>query len=242
MRLHIFLVAVIIYLPQSTEATVKQDTAFSYSTHAGLSWLQGLVSGSKPSSRKKRVVGVPVGSNIEIKWAINFPFDTFTYYSGRIMFALPIKVAFPNSFMTGGLGKRSGDADSDELEFMECPDPELDWHSKSRCVARKERLTLYKRLEAVFDKVEMDGRKCLLRTICEVAEAPFDQGLFGDLLNTLLTPSLAGRPDTVEERKEYDHFLEAELHGKLNGRCEERFYQCHNSVFDLLPYAVQNLL
>lgn len=54
--------------------------------------------------------------------------------------------------------------------------------------------------------------------------------------------SLAGRGDTEEERKEFDHFIEAELHGKLNGDCDERYYQCKASLFDLLPYTVHNVV
>ncbi|ROT85853.1 hypothetical protein C7M84_005198 [Penaeus vannamei] len=87
----------------------------------------------------------------------------------------------------------------------------------------------------------VDGRHCLLRVICDVAEAPFDQGLMGELLNTLLTASLAGRPDDGEHDRDYDHYIEAELHGKLNGKCEERYSKCKISPFDLIPNAIHTV-
>nr|XP_053637653.1 uncharacterized protein LOC128692527 [Cherax quadricarinatus] len=260
MNLHLFLMLALMCFLQTADA-LQQDNEFSYNTQASLSWLQGLMSGSsKPHSRKRRVIAVPVGSNLEVKWSLNFPFDTFTFHKAKLQLALPIKVPFPNAFIAGGglgFGKRSIDAEYKDLQFVDSPNDitrpyahwyqvdhgnQLEWHSRSRRAARQERSALYNHLKAAFDKAGLDGRSCLLRTICDVAEAPFEQGLFGEMINIILTPSLAGRPETKEERKEYDHIIEAELHGKLNGGCEERYHQCQVSLFDLLPYAVHQVL
>jgi hypothetical protein len=94
---------------------------------------------------------------------------------------------------------------------------------------------------AAFDKAGVNGRQGLFRTICDVAEAPFEQGILGEMLNVMLTASLSGRPDHPEESAEYDNYIEAELHGKLNGKCEERYSKCKKSPFDLIPQVTQQI-
>ncbi|XP_042235870.1 uncharacterized protein LOC121875385 [Homarus americanus] len=253
MRPHVILMTALACLLYMTEA-VQEENGFSFNTNTGMSWLKELTSdGSHAHSRKKRAIGLPPGSNVEVKWSISFPFDTFTFYKAKLQFALPIKIPFPAALIVGGKeGRRSDTLDYNNIEFVEeqqgAPQwyqPEevsqQEWHSRTKRAARQERASVYTYLEALFDKAGEDGRSCLLRTICDVAEAPFDQGLLGEMLNTLLTASLAGRPVSGEE-KEYDSFVEAELHGKLNGKCQERYNKCKTSPFDLLPYAVHTVL
>ncbi|XP_069946232.1 uncharacterized protein [Cherax quadricarinatus] len=262
MKIHLFLAGALMHLSHTT-AAMEQDSEVSYSREAGLTWLRELAAdNSKILSRNRRVIGIPLGSNIEVRWSLNLPFNTFTLYGGVLNIGIPVKFPMPEAFIVGGsFKKRSvGGPDEGPDDFPnDNPDiidalPErytywyqndkgsqLERYSRSRRASRQERLFLYKYMETAFNKAGVDGRTCLLRAICEVADAPFDQGLLGKMINTFLAASTAGRPDTVEERKEYDLFIEAELHGKVTGRCEERYHQCHTSPFDLIPYMVHTL-
>ncbi|XP_053637654.2 uncharacterized protein [Cherax quadricarinatus] len=192
----------------------------------------------EPYFGEKPYVGFPPGSYMEIQWSANLPFDTFTYYDAVLRIGVPIKFPFPEIVILD-VEERSARSQVEEGEGVHSThgvrDRLLQKLVRSRRIARQERTTLYRRMEDALQDAGVDGASCLLRAICEVAEAPFDQGLIGDVINTLLTASLAGRPDSPEEGTDYEVFLEAELHGKLAGRCEERYHQCHTSPFDLIP-------
>ncbi|XP_045596414.1 uncharacterized protein [Procambarus clarkii] len=243
-------------LLQTPEALIHENQ-YLFSTNSSQNWLHEVSSGRfQPLSRMKRVIGVPAGSFFEIKWSLNFPYDTYTFSKIKLQFGLPIRVGFPYGIVVGGAGKRSVDAGYGEEEDVDGADHstdsfahwyqpkhsnQLELHEMARRAARQERLSFYNNLIGTFNETGVDGLSCLLRVICEVAEAPFDQGLLGELINTLLTASLAGHPDTEEERKDYGHFIEAELHGKLEGDCETRYYQCEASPFDLIPNAIHRV-
>lgn len=256
MRLHQILAVALACVLHMTEALLEDTRDFSFGTSPGLSWLQEMTSGSsKLLSRKKRFIGLPPGSNIEVKWSLNFPFDTFTFYKAKIQLALPIKIPFPEKLIVGGDDKkRRSEGDSNALwgedsrqdlqydHWYQQTDNQMDLHLRRRRAARQERSSVYSYLEAAFHKAGMDGQSCLLRAICDVGEAPFDQGLLGEMINTFLSASLAGRPDDPSEGNDYDRFIEAELHGKLNGRCEERYDKCKVSPFDVLPQLLPDVI
>ncbi|KAK8379350.1 hypothetical protein O3P69_019326 [Scylla paramamosain] len=163
---------------------------------------------------------------MEAKWSLNFPFDTFTFYKSKFQLGLPIKVPFPAAIIVGaGAGrKKRALGENEDARNM------LEEHQLRRKEARKERLQIYQYLEGVLETplvstgLARQGRGCLLRAVCEVAEAPFDQGMIGEMINAVLTPSVAGRPGKEEEEEEeeeanrYHEYLEAEMQGKLEGK------------------------
>ncbi|XP_055633844.1 uncharacterized protein LOC129774172 [Toxorhynchites rutilus septentrionalis] len=58
------------------------------------------------------------------------------------------------------------------------------------------RVQLYRILEKMVDSWNNNGRGCLLRTICEVADTPLKHnGLVGEILDVIFTPSEADRVD-----------------------------------------------
>ncbi|XP_029715192.2 uncharacterized protein LOC109407271 [Aedes albopictus] len=47
---------------------------------------------------------------------------------------------------------------------------------------------LYRTLQRIFDTFGTDGRDCVLKAICEIAEAPLDHnGMFGEILDVVFT-------------------------------------------------------
>ncbi|CAL4122339.1 unnamed protein product [Meganyctiphanes norvegica] len=233
----------------SEEVDVPSPDGFSFATLPAMKWLNSLTSGDPQEvhSRKKRSLLLPTGSSMEVKWSVNFPFDTFTSYKAKVQLALPIKIPFPEAIVkpadtgrsdTGFSGGNDLQAYGPQYNDYET---QYSYHQRRRRQARQERHGIYEKLQAAFGKAGVNGRHCLLRTICDVAEAPFEQGILGEMLNVMLTASLAGRPDHPDETKEYDEYIEAELHGKLNGKCEERYSKCKKSPFDLIPQVTQQI-
>ncbi|XP_069989979.1 uncharacterized protein [Penaeus vannamei] len=234
----LYLLVLLVAMAWRSTSAVEQE--FSRNTLPGMSWLREMITGEEAvHSRKKRFVGLPKGSSMEVKWSLNLPFDTFTDYTAKFQLALPIKIPFPDAIIAS---RRSDDnAEYEHYNYYQYDEDQLQVHQRRRRQARQERSSIYTNMQAAFEKAGVDGRHCLLRVICDVAEAPFDQGLMGELLNTLLTASLAGRPDDGEHDRDYDHYIEAELHGKLNGKCEERYSKCKISPFDLIPNAIHTV-
>jgi len=238
-------------LLQETESMGDADVAspdgFSWSTLPAMKWLNSLTAGdAEAHSRKKRSLLLPTGSSMEVKWSVNFPFDTFTSYKAKVQLALPIKIPFPEAIVKPNNARSDDGSDvyyTNELQAQPgyYDESQYTYHQRRRRQARSERTGIYQKLIGAFDKAGVNGRHCLFRTICDVAEAPFEQGILGEMLNVMLTASLAGRPDHPEEGAEYDDYIEAELHGKLNGKCEERYSKCKVSPFDLIPQVTQHI-
>ncbi|XP_066962804.1 uncharacterized protein [Macrobrachium rosenbergii] len=225
--------------------TQAEDFQTSANTLPGMSWLQELASGTSNEvhSRKKRFVQLPKGSSMEIKWSLNLPFDTYSDYKSKFQLALPIKIPFPAALVASRSLEGSPDYVFSEDFNHQVYDysNDITLHNKQRRAARMERTVIYNTIEGAIEQIGSHGRHCMLRAICDVAEAPFDQGILGDIINALLTASIAGRPVDPDEGPEYDTYIEAELHGKLNGKCEQRYYKCLVSPFDLIPKFLELL-
>ncbi|KAK3873219.1 hypothetical protein Pcinc_021745 [Petrolisthes cinctipes] len=226
-----------------TEALVVGDQTLenvSYGDNNPLHLLVGNAIGSQqqllPHSRKKRAYQFPEGSNLEVKWGLNFPYNTYTLYHSKAVFAIPIKFPFPPELTFGPTGIQ-------ELQerFGQGSEAEIQWLTRKKRAARQERLHLFNYVQILLDKAGVDGGQCLLRAICDVGEAPLDQGLFGEMLNIMLSASPAGRPESNED-SEYEKFIEAELHGRLNGGCETRYSKCKISPFDLVPQLISRFM
>ncbi|XP_050702849.1 uncharacterized protein LOC126988564 [Eriocheir sinensis] len=227
-------------------------------THSpvGLSWLQEIASTStsnQPHSRAKRFMGFPEGSFIEAKWSLNFPFDTFTFYKAKLQLGVPIEIPFVDTILvqgdeadiTGGGGKRKRRRRRRKVVSGGGENALAEMRLKE---ARMEKLEIYRHLENTVEMAGLPGRSCILRAICEVAEAPFDQGMLGEMVNTMLTPSKAGRPSMKEEEEEeeeeqlFHQYLEAEVLGRLEGRCGRAYEGCGSSPFDLMPNVMHLVL
>ncbi|KAF2353271.1 Protein of unknown function DM4/12 [Trinorchestia longiramus] len=110
-------------------------------------------------------------------------------------------------------------------------------------LVQEERIYFYRHIEGMLSKLGLPARDCLLRTVCEVAHEPVEYGLYGDMFNLLLTPSLAtgsGEAD-IGYMEELSDYIRAEKVGHLNGRCFDNYEICPVSLFDLLPLVVNAL-
>ncbi|XP_066962801.1 uncharacterized protein [Macrobrachium rosenbergii] len=229
---------------RQTQAGDFQTTA---STSVGRSWLQELVSGTSNNvhSRKRRFIQLPASSIMELKWSINFPYDTYSEYKAKWQVAFTSRLPFPAPFLVGRRLEGSPDyvfSEDFNQNSLDNSNGTARIPDGPRSAARREKTAIYKGLEGAFEKVGGHGRHCLLRAICDIAEAPFDQGFVGEMINSILTASIVGHPEDPEESEDYKSYLQAELHGKLNGDCAGRYVKCKVSPFDVVPKLLKFLV
>ncbi|KAK2586396.1 hypothetical protein KPH14_010683 [Odynerus spinipes] len=97
--------------------------------------------------------------------------------------------------------------------------------------AATSRWELYEILESVLENSRY-GKACMLRTICEAADVPFNKmnGLTGQLLRVLLAPSSTS--DTFRTHADQEYHA-AELAGIRNpGQCRNIFPECPESLLE----------
>ncbi|CAH1110973.1 unnamed protein product [Psylliodes chrysocephalus] len=92
-----------------------------------------------------------------------------------------------------------------------------------------DRKYVYDVVESKIKSKGFPGKACILRTICEVAmySIQHSNGIFGDILHLLLSPSMSTNFDLPLD------YLNAELFGKQNSNCEKYFKTCNISLLQL---------
>ncbi|XP_055643577.1 uncharacterized protein LOC129779860 [Toxorhynchites rutilus septentrionalis] len=98
--------------------------------------------------------------------------------------------------------------------------------------AEHSRWTTYKTLEKIGESYGAGGRACVLRSICEAAEAEFTHtgGIFAELLHILFTPSTTTEPLSDHNDNEYHR---AEQLGREGAPCHLVFRECNHSILDV---------
>ncbi|XP_049313836.1 uncharacterized protein LOC105224100 isoform X1 [Bactrocera dorsalis] len=106
----------------------------------------------------------------------------------------------------------------------------------NRKVLSSYRWSIYKALEGLAERLLLcriapSGRDCVLKSICEAAETPFHygNGLFGELLHILLTPSSS--VDELSEHADNEYFY-AESIGRTGADCRLVFKGCKKSLLE----------
>ncbi|XP_064108971.1 uncharacterized protein LOC135217182 [Macrobrachium nipponense] len=98
--------------------------------------------------------------------------------------------------------------------------------------SKGERQHIYSQMENFLNDMGYNGHACTLRTLCEIAETPFEQGLYGDIINLILSASVKPEPNAV-----YDEYMTAEYYGQNYGNCAAIYTSCPNSVLDVMSNA-----
>ncbi|KAK4311121.1 hypothetical protein Pmani_017354 [Petrolisthes manimaculis] len=172
--------------------------------------------GKETLSRARRFVPFPSGSNINFEFGLTLPTG------------VPV-----------GLSSVSFIA----VLLFNLPDNTISFARNYEQVA-SDRIHFYNHLESFLSRIPPDayafltlslgynGQACTLRSVCEVAESPFQHDLYGDLINLLLSAS-----NGVDPNKEYDEYQLAEYYGKSYGDCGEIYPACPNSVLDTISNA-----
>uniref|UniRef100_A0A182INK1 Uncharacterized protein n=1 Tax=Anopheles atroparvus TaxID=41427 RepID=A0A182INK1_ANOAO len=98
--------------------------------------------------------------------------------------------------------------------------------------AKESRWTMYKALEKLSENYGLPGRPCVLRSICEAAEAQFTHtgGIFAELLHIAFTPSSTTEP--LSEHRDNEYFRAEQL-GRTGAPCQRVFPECVHSLLDI---------
>ncbi|KAH8370802.1 hypothetical protein KR093_005033 [Drosophila rubida] len=93
------------------------------------------------------------------------------------------------------------------------------------------RWAVYQSFESLAHRMQLNGRQCVLKSICESSAAPFDErnGLLGELLHILLTPSSS--KDALSEHTD-NAYLQAEQFGHAGASCDAVYPKCAKSLLE----------
>uniref|UniRef100_A0A182JBN6 Uncharacterized protein n=1 Tax=Anopheles atroparvus TaxID=41427 RepID=A0A182JBN6_ANOAO len=98
--------------------------------------------------------------------------------------------------------------------------------------AASSRWSVYKAMELLSDGYGFGGHVCVLRSICEAAEAPFTHtgGVFAELLHIMFSPSTTNDP--VSEHRDNEYYRAEQL-GRAGAPCADIFRECSTSLLDM---------
>lgn len=153
----------------------------------------------------------PQASYLTISFSVFIPFIPFGMADFRLPFIVFINYLverFNNNYQfdaaTGAARRRSFGEDQRDL---------YDWMD-----------------ETLSNTLAIDGRTCVKRLICDIADVPIKQRSFiGHIITTIIAPR-SGEPGKVA-----DEFVEAELTGHQRGDCHLKYGRCPFSIKALLP-------
>ncbi|XP_059621789.1 uncharacterized protein LOC132265228 [Phlebotomus argentipes] len=174
---------------------------------------------------------------------LTFPPDSATGI--LVAIAVPIDLRYRNVFLSYnfeanyGMPEEAADYIPGPLERLEIVDRGLEGDAqvitRNSTVHKRSsgqfftRRKIYRTLESYLQCHGHKGRACLLRTICEASESPLhdNNGLLGDLLHVILTPSTSDHEDLHPE------YYAAEELGR-SGDCSKYSRHCPECILDLI--------
>ncbi|XP_041980632.1 uncharacterized protein LOC121734217 [Aricia agestis] len=163
------------------------------------------------------------------KRALIFP-DT-SLYGTFLAIAVPVDIPDRNVFVSYNFeANYSVVTNITEIDEVIFPNLPIVSSRHSRSITRQLAYTV---LETSFKENGMNGKECLLRSICEAAETPlYNNGLIGDIMHIIFTPSTS-REEAID-----DEYYEAELNGR-RGDCDEYLDDCPLSILDMITRLVE---
>ncbi|XP_065562333.1 uncharacterized protein LOC136028422 [Artemia franciscana] len=109
---------------------------------------------------------------------------------------------------------------------------------KKRSLAETDRLQVFRSIEFGLASLGVDGKACLLRTICELQSNPIaHSGLLGEVVTAVLTPK-EGMNDFLHD------YIEARQIGRIGNTtaksCGRHYSDCPFSVFDVVKKWIKS--
>nr|XP_053640472.1 uncharacterized protein LOC128694391 [Cherax quadricarinatus] len=169
-------------------------------------WLEAASEGTSQvaKSRGRRYLYFPTGSYVTFDFNMTMPMLGIGDY-GSWQTVAAVTFYLPNSTFNWGRSHQQGASD---------------------------RTSLYRRFETFLSGLGYDGHACTLRTLCEIAESPFEHSFYGEVVNLILSASKS--PD---EESVYEEYMRAEYYGKTHGDCDRLYSDCPHSVLDKVSQA-----
>jgi len=191
------------------------------------------------SRQKRYLMNLPKGLYFEMEWTIEFPFEAFIRFDTFFQFVWILDKEYPSEILYDTEEPTLHQLYSYKREPLPHygphhgpHGPQYGPHHRRRRAAGAERMAMYDAIEHLLTEMGLSGRECLLRSVCEVAEAPFEEAnLLGRGLNTLLRPS-----EGYHHSHSYKEMINAEKEGHKTGSCKAYHAGCPESVFNSLPF------
>ncbi|KAK3930729.1 Arginine repressor [Frankliniella fusca] len=113
-------------------------------------------------------------------------------------------------------------------------DPEAAARRATRSLRDLARADVYAMIAGSISRAGLPGRACLLRSVCEASEWPMVEGLLGNMLTVLLTPSTS-----ADDGELHPAFHAAERRGRRGADCAVHYKDCPVSLLGLLTEQQQ---
>ncbi|XP_062558570.1 uncharacterized protein LOC134223438 [Armigeres subalbatus] len=171
---------------------------------------------------------------------------TFNSATG-ILVAISVPLTIPernifvsyNFEMNYNMPTDSTDYTQGVLKRLESPDLNTPSNGAARQLIPKKRdayftrKKMYRTIENNLNRLGLNGKRCILRAICETADNPLHvhNGILGDLIHILLTPSHSKDEQLPTE------FYRAEKLG-LGHDCSKYRKHCPKSVLDMISVLI----
>ncbi|XP_030752519.1 uncharacterized protein LOC115879703 [Sitophilus oryzae] len=103
------------------------------------------------------------------------------------------------------------------------------------------RWDLYKVFEKDSEVKGHGGRVCILRAICEAAEAPIDKyhGFFEEVLHFIFTPTSTN--EELSHHTDNEYYAAHHLGKNNKGKCKQLFPNCKLTLLDLFTQFYDNI-
>ncbi|XP_012232295.1 uncharacterized protein [Linepithema humile] len=160
--------------------------------------------------------------------SLSFPEDSRM----GLFFALAVPLDDPESSMSVALFFEAEYKLPTNVIDIELPSKDGDDRARRNTDRRRtiNRTMIYTMLESKFKSMGYPGRQCLLRSICETKrrDVHIHNGLLGDLLRIIFTPSSSALEDLRQE------YIDAE-NVKESVECL-RMYSCELNIYDFITF------
>lgn len=210
---------------------------------------------TKPRRIKRSSWSLPPNTSTRMILDIIMPIVPLNNTFSALTLDLIYRFVLPTYSQLNTLYSTLGRLDTNELDGDNERSNVIDLEFFEEQRANNERRSIYQHVQGLFENFGFDGQTCLLRAICEMAEAPLvHQGLVGKLIDLIFTPSLLKVPKSMEPylssnriRRDVVNIPELEvLHNPIDddytdayrtgkeGKCWTRYYTCPVSIFKLV--------
>ncbi|XP_043217454.1 uncharacterized protein LOC122379371 [Amphibalanus amphitrite] len=170
------------------------------------------------SRRRRFFAPLPAGATFILTPKFTMPLPGLVSAGSMLNVEVPLSFALPTASADPARYKTTDGEEGD------------DSYTYYRRSLDDDKASMYSYAETFISQFGLDGKMCVLRTICEVAETPVqDAGLMGEIFNTVLRTTM--EPTEGERMQEYK---KAEERGRAVGRCDEYYSACPVSVFQLV--------
>ncbi|XP_076044870.1 uncharacterized protein LOC143027468 [Oratosquilla oratoria] len=197
--------------------------------------------------RRKRFLSFPTGSVLTVTPKLTIPWYSEGDVSSDKLFAFPLELNLPNATLrfakpmsSSMYGSYSKFSDSPYNIFGSTEDPILSTYSSYTSYKKRsldyQRLSGFELMQKTMDSVGMNGRSCVLRAVCGMANQSLDDlGLIGEMIKLFFSAGYGEGSDEVAD------YVEAEELGRLHGGCDEKYPSCPMDFMGILQDFVSSL-